>query len=209
MLIVLGCWALCSCDRQSANQAQPAPAQTEPTAAAANGALPMVAKSSSSGGELDPNFIGIIDRSHRGEVLPDTDIQNLNGKALPIRRLAGGKPFLLNLWATWCAPCVAEMPTFDALKQRVAGKMDIILVSQDLTGQTAVKPFWAAHPHPNLTPYTDPELHLSRALGHGDETKISMPTTMLYNADGREVWRMSGAMNWIGEPAAKLLAEAH
>jgi len=77
-----------------------------------------------------------------------------------------------------------------------------------LSGQSAVKPWWNRQNLSNLLPYTDPELHMAKGLGGGDETKISMPTTILYDRSGREVWRMNGAMNWTGEPASELLAEA-
>ncbi len=120
-----------------------------------------------------------------------------------------GKPLLLNLWATWCAPCVAEMPTLDALAaaqggKAGGGKLQVLTVSQDVEGQEArVEAFFEERKLGALEPYQDPQLQLMEKLGVG-----TLPTTILYDSKGREVWRMVGALDWNGAEAAKLIAEA-
>ncbi|WP_232343192.1 TlpA family protein disulfide reductase [Novosphingopyxis sp. YJ-S2-01] len=114
-----------------------------------------------------------------------------------------GRPLLVNLWATWCAPCVKEMPTLDAL---AAGndKLQVLTVSQDLDGRQAVDPFWVMNGFTTIQPYTDTNNNLLTALGGNAQ----LPTTILYNAKGQEVWRLIGPTEWTDPAVADMLAEA-
>jgi thiol-disulfide isomerase/thioredoxin len=113
-----------------------------------------------------------------------------------------GKPLLVNLWATWCAPCVAEMPTLDALAAREKD-LQVLAVSQDLDGKEKVDAFFAQRGFRMLQPYIDPQLSLM------SELKVNtLPTTILYDAEGREVWRMTGMEDWEASRAAGLIQEA-
>ena len=144
---------------------------------------------------------GRLDRSHAGETAPATAFEDSEGAPASLADFAG-KPVLLNLWATWCAPCVAEMPTLDALAAREKD-IQVVALSQDLEGRQKVDAFFEKGKFTALEAYLDPELRLMGAL------KVqSLPTTILYDARGREVWRMTGAEDWQGERVAALLAEA-
>jgi len=144
---------------------------------------------------------GKLDRSKAGQAAPDTEFLDPDGEKTTIAAFAG-KPLLLNLWATWCAPCVAEMPTLDALAARDPN-LQVLAVSQDLEGQEAkVSGFFEQRKLSRLDPYRDPRLGLMTDLD-----AAVLPTTILYDAKGREVWRMTGAADWTGAEAAKLLAE--
>ena len=144
---------------------------------------------------------GGLDRSHAGSAAPKLLFQDPAGEPASIADFKG-KPVLLNLWATWCAPCVAEMPTLDALAARDK-EIEVLTVSQDFDGQEKVDAFFAGRNFRMLEPYIDPELSLMTQL------KIStLPTTILYDAEGREVWRMTGMEDWQGPRAAALIAEA-
>ena len=109
-----------------------------------------------------------------------------------------GTPLLLNLWATWCAPCVAELPTLD----RVAATpgVTVLAVSQD-TQPEKVAPFLEQRGLKRLEPYRDPKLGLSVALA------ANLPTTVFYGTDGKERWRLTGGFDWTDEQAKALLAE--
>ena len=116
-----------------------------------------------------------------------------------------GTPVLVNLWATWCAPCVKELPPLDALAQRHAidGSIGIVAVSQDVAPQNGVRAFLDTLKVDELGAYHDPKMALSGALG-----AEVLPTTILFDQDGREVWRYVGDLDWTGAEAARLLAEA-
>ncbi len=141
--------------------------------------------------------IGTLDRSHKGEKAPTVSFKTLAGATTSIADFSG-KPVLLNLWATWCGPCIAEMPTLDI----IAGRMTVVAVSQDLEGAAKVTPFFAKTGVKNLKPYLDPDVGLSTAY------QTSLPTSILYDSSGKEVWRMVGGMDWTSETAKQLLAEA-
>jgi thiol-disulfide isomerase/thioredoxin len=133
-------------------------------------------------------------------------MQRLDGTSAKLKTLAGGKPMLVNLWATWCAPCIQEMPTLDALAKREAGKLVVVVASQDLEGVKSVKPWWAMHHFSTLQPYLDPDSKLASAFSEGEST--SLPMTVLFDKDGHEVWRVQQGMDWTGDVARRHLAEA-
>ena len=114
-----------------------------------------------------------------------------------------GRPLLVNLWATWCAPCIREMPTLDALAGSAAA-LQVLVVSQDLDGSEAVDPFWAKQGFATLEPYIDSDNVLLTAFGGN----VQLPTTILYGSDGKEVWRLIGPTEWNDPAVADMLAEA-
>ena len=146
---------------------------------------------------------GKLDRSHAGEAAPTTGFQDGDGKSVEIGHFAG-RPVLVNLWATWCGPCITEMPTLDALAKRGGGP-EILTISQDMGdgARDKVRAFFADRKFEKLQPYLDSKMDLMAAL------KVDvLPTTILYGADGKEIWRMTGIEDWESEDAAKLISEA-
>ena len=145
---------------------------------------------------------GRLDRSHAGTPAPAAWFKDPHDDPASFEDFRG-KPLLVNLWATWCAPCVAEMPTLDSLAAREDDRLRVLALSQDHDGRAKVEAFFAARDFARLEPYLDPELAIMAALG------VSiLPTTILYDAEGREVWRMTGMEDWESERAAALIAEA-
>ena len=166
------------CDRQKAEQPQ-APAASE--AQSAKG----------------------LDRSHKGEAAPVVKFKNPDGGDFDLAKFKGG-PVLVNLWASWCAPCIKELPTLQQLEQshNDDGALGVIAVSQDMAPQGSVEAFLAERDLGRFAAFHDPEMKLTDALG----VQI-MPTTILYDAQGKEVWRYVGDLDWTSEEAKKLLAE--
>ncbi|MBS0285114.1 MAG: TlpA family protein disulfide reductase [Proteobacteria bacterium] len=143
---------------------------------------------------------GKVDRSHHGAMAIDATFTTPGGERVTLEDFRGS-PVLLNLWATWCAPCVKELPSLDALTAQLGGRVKVLAVSQDMQPEK-VAPFVAERKLHSLQPYTDPEMQLS--LGY----RVNLPTTILFDAKGREVWRVSGAMDWTAPATRKLVDEA-
>ena len=144
---------------------------------------------------------GTIDRSRAGELMPAELVRDPAGRELNLGALQG-QPVLVNLWATWCAPCVVEMPILDDLAAEYAGGLRVVTVSQDMQGAEKVVPFFEKNGYEMLEPWLDPDNKLGFALGDG-----VLPVTILYDASGREVWRVSGEYDWAGAEAREAIAE--
>ena len=146
-----------------------------------------------------------VDRSHKGDAAPAAAFSTPDGTAISLAKFSG-VPVIVNLWATWCAPCVKELPTLDKLaaSHRVDGALGVVAVSQDSGPQASVAAFLARLNARDLGAYHDPKMALSAALG----PDTVLPTTILYDAKGHEVWRYVGDLDWTSPEAAKLLAEA-
>src|SRR3546814_9025952 len=85
--------------------------------------------------------IARIDRSLAGQEAPATPF--LGPQDQPVTLAAfRGKPLIVNLWATWCAPCLTEMPSLDRLAGQLGGKAPLIVLSVDLEGRKAVTPYF-------------------------------------------------------------------
>ena len=183
--LILAILALAAC-RQSAPQEQPASNE----AAAA---------------QADETGIKGVHRDHKGEAAPEAEFKTPDGKPITIAKFRG-VPVLVNLWATWCAPCVKELPTLDKLaaSHRVDGRLGVVAISQDSGPQPSVDAFLKKLNIHDLGAYHDPKMGLSGVIG----PDVVLPTTILYDAQGKEVWRYVGDLDWTSAEAAKLLAEA-
>jgi len=122
---------------------------------------------------------------------PGAPILDAAGKQ---RRLAEwqGKGVVLNFWATWCAPCVKEMPQLDRLKALLATHgIDVLAVSEDREGIAVAKTFHEVNKLRDLAVMVDPKGDLLRAFkGRG------LPTTVLIDKQGRHVATVTGAAEW-------------
>jgi thiol-disulfide isomerase/thioredoxin len=191
--LILGL-ALCGCDRQKAA----APQGGAPVAA--NAAAP--AEEGNDSADATPT--GRLDRSHQGTMAPAAGFEDAQGHPTSLAAFRG-KPVLVNFWATWCGPCVSEMPTLDGLAARESGgNLQVVAISQDSdpTARRKVDDFFGAHHFQRLQPFLDSQMHLMAAL-----QLDTLPTTILYDAQGREVWRMVGMSDWQDQRAARLITE--
>jgi len=131
---------------------------------------------------------------------PDIAVTTRAGERLRLADLRG-RPVLLNIWATWCAPCVAEMPALENLAAERAGTpLAIMAVSVDRRGESAVAPFLAQHGLEKLPIYLDPKGDVAHAFGID-----AIPATILIDREGREVGRLLGAVQWDGGAARELI----
>lgn len=148
------------------------------------------------------DFTGSLDRTFTGEPMPKVTVTNLDGETLDLAALQ--EPVLVNLWAEWCVPCAAEMPLLDALAADVAGEVLVLTVSVDLRGEEPTAQFFAENDLPNLPSWMDQPNDLALAYGGGPV----LPMSVLYDANGNEVWRMIGAYDWSSEQAKAEVLEA-
>ncbi len=185
--------ALAACDKGSApkGQEQPDIAQTA------------VKDTAEIGLESASGMRATLSYKFAGAQAPKAVFTGADGRDVSLSDFAG-RPLLVNLWATWCAPCKAEMPTLDALAALEEGRISVIAVSQDLQGRKPVVAFFKQTAVANLEPYTDPDNALLAAFNH----MVPLPTTILYDSEGKEVWRVIGGVEWDDAEMAKLIREA-
>ncbi len=141
---------------------------------------------------------------HPPSALPALSFADANGQVLTLDRIRaehGDGGVLLNLWATWCVPCVAEMPALDQLSRALApARVAVLTVSLDHGGAEQVRAFYAAHAIRSLPVLLDPHSASMAALGLD-----GIPTTLLVDRAGREVARVSGSVDWAAPAAAALV----
>ena len=129
-----------------------------------------------------------------------------DGKPMTIADHAG-KTVLLNLWATWCAPCRAEMPALDALQKEKGGStFEVVAVNVDTGDDAKPKKFLKEIGVETLGYYRDSTMGLfNEAKTRG--LALGLPVTMLIDAEGCLVAHMNGPAEW-SSPDAKRLVEA-
>lgn len=109
------------------------------------------------------------------------------------RRLADfrGRVVLVNLWATWCGPCVEEMPSLDRLQAKLGSAITVLAISEDRRGESAVAPFLAKLKLGHLAVYLDPKNGAIKAFG-----VQGLPTSYLITSDGRVRAVLEGSADW-------------
>jgi thiol-disulfide isomerase/thioredoxin len=134
-----------------------------------------------------------------------------DGKPMTIADIATGtgtgKTVLLNLWATWCAPCRAEMPALDTLQKEMGGdRFEVVAVNVDTGDDTKPKKFLEETGVKTLGHYRD----ASMAVFNDLKTRglaLGLPATMLIDGEGCLIGHMNGPAEWAS-PDAKRLIEA-
>lgn len=131
--------------------------------------------------------------------LPEAALTTLAGDPASLDDYRG-KWVVLNFWATWCAPCRAEMPSLDALQ----GAMPDLAVVPVATGRNSpegIERFYAEAGVRNLPMLIDPKSGLSRQMGIA-----ALPVTVILNPEGQEVGRLIGDADWNSDAARAVLA---
>ena len=115
-----------------------------------------------------------------------------------------GRVALVNLWATWCGPCRAEMPHLAKLQELYGGdQFEVVALSVDLKGAEASAAFLKEIKADNLALYVDKTTKAMRKLG-----AIGLPLTVLVDRQGREIGRLLGPADWAADEAKRLIEAA-
>jgi thiol-disulfide isomerase/thioredoxin len=138
----------------------------------------------------------------RRQPAPALAFTDAGGRKVTLARFKG-RVVLVNLWATWCPPCVAEMPSLDRLQASHGGdRFQVVAISLDKGGSAIVKR-WLDHAGLKALPIYN--AHAAEFPG------AVLPTSLLIDGEGRVAWRGEGAFDWMGDEAVgtvkALLAE--
>jgi thiol-disulfide isomerase/thioredoxin len=134
--------------------------------------------------------------------LPELSFVDAAGRPL---RLADfhGKTVLLNIWATWCAPCRKEMPSLNRLQAELGGpKFEVVALSVDEGGVPDVESFYNELKLETLAIYVDPSGAAMRTL-----RVLGVPTTLLVDTDGNEIGRAIGPDQWDAPAVVRCLQQ--
>ena len=139
--------------------------------------------------------------------IPDLSFQDASGKPLTLADWRG-RTVLLNLWATWCVPCRKEMPTLDALEQKLGGPdFQVVAVNIDTRDPDKPKAFLKDIGVQKLNYYADASaksFQELKAIGRA----FGMPTTVLVDPHGCEIGTIAGPAEWASGDAVKLIKAA-
>jgi len=131
---------------------------------------------------------------------PALAFSDLEGRPVALADFRG-RVVLLNLWATWCLPCVEEMPALDRLQARLGGAdFEVVALSLDRGGRGQVEPFLGRLGLANLRGYLDQGSAAMRALA-----VRGLPTTFLIDRQGRILGQVEGAAPWDSPAAVRLI----
>lgn len=133
-------------------------------------------------------------------LLPQLAFEDDKGRKLTLADFRD-KVVLLNIWATWCAPCREEMPALDRLQQKLGGGgFQVVALSIDSGGAAAVRRFYDETGVRSLAIYVDPAMQATSSLH-----VVGVPTTLLVDRKGREIGRHTGPAQWDAQDALQAI----
>ena len=162
--------------------------------------LAALALGAAAGFWLLPGLEGAGDGVARAESVSEAEFRTASGQHLTLADFRG-RVVLLNLWATWCGPCRAEMAALDRLQAMHQNDgLAVLAVSVDKGGSAAVQHFFEQKGLRNLTPYLDANGATVRAFG-----ARRIPTTLIIDRDGNVVGSLVGPKQWDSPDTAALI----
>lgn len=132
---------------------------------------------------------------------PATVFKDASGADRTLKDFAG-KLLVVNFWATWCAPCVKEMPSLERLSAKLGGtEFQVVAINQERNGAKVAKPF--AEKQGWKLP-----IYLDTATAFYRDAKLSgLPTTLIIGKDGKELGRVAGEVEWDGPAVEKMILD--
>ncbi|MBV8507378.1 MAG: TlpA family protein disulfide reductase [Alphaproteobacteria bacterium] len=149
-------------------------------------------------GAADEGEADMPDRTRLGEFVPSSQpypapaisLSDITGQSVELSELHG-KLVIVNLWATWCEPCLREMPSLERLQSRLGERIAVLAVSEDRGGNKTVEPFIAKLGLKSVKVYIDPKSEVGHAFG-----ARGLPTSFLIDREGKVLGRVEGAAEW-------------
>lgn len=134
---------------------------------------------------------GELAEHERPRPVPEIAFTDGEGAGLTLADFRG-RVVVLNVWATWCPPCRAEMPTLDRLQAELGGpRFEVVALSVDRAGPAVVRTFYEEEGIERLSLYIDPSMRSMPRLG-----VVGIPTTLVLDPRGREIARAAGEADW-------------
>lgn len=138
------------------------------------------------------------DRTKLGEFVPssqpfpapEVSLTDAAGHSLDLAELRG-KVVVVNLWATWCEPCLREMPSLERLQSRFGERIEVLAISEDRGGDKTVQPFIAKLGLKAVKVFLDPKSEVGHAFG-----VRGLPTSFVIDRDGKVLGRVEGGAEW-------------
>jgi len=160
-------------------------------------ALALLLAASGLGGAVESES-DMPDRTKLGEFVPASQpfpapaisLADSSGHTIELSDLRG-KPVIVNLWATWCEPCLREMPSLERVQSRFGERIAVLAVSEDRGGGKTVDPFIAKLGLKSVKIYIDPKSE----VGHAFVVR-GLPTSLLIDRNGMVIGRIEGAAEW-------------
>lgn len=124
------------------------------------------------------------------DVIKNVQFKGLNGENKTLKDYKN-KIVIINFWATWCSPCIKEIPDLIKLEEKFSNKIKVLFVSVDSSPQKTIPKFIKKKKFENFDIFTDQDFKLSNQLN----VKV-MPTSLLVK-NYKEISRISGYLNWL------------
>jgi thiol-disulfide isomerase/thioredoxin len=151
--------------------------------------------------------VAAVSLATRPQKLPELAFQDASGRT---RRLAewSGRTVLLNLWATWCAPCRKEMPALDDLQAKLGGPhFEVVAVNIDTRDPDKPRVWLKDTRIEHLAYYADASADVFKDLKRVGKA-FGMPTTLIVDPQGCEIGNLAGQAEWGSDDAVKLITAA-
>lgn len=125
-----------------------------------------------------------------GDLAPDFQLEDTKGNKVSLSDLRG-KVVLVNFWATWCPPCIEEMPSMERLNEVIAGDDFVLLaINTEKNGRSIVPAFL------EKTPYTFPILYDDQGVVQKRYGVFKFPESFIINKDGTVAEKIIGPLDW-------------
>ncbi|GGY37556.1 TlpA family protein disulfide reductase [Parvularcula lutaonensis] len=141
-----------------------------------------------------------FERTFPPQGLPSLKLEGPDGP-VNLTGYADGRPLVVNLWATWCAPCIEELPSLAALQEQLGDEVRVLAVAQEGGDGSRQRAMLERVGAEDLELLLDPRLSYGRSVS--DE--LSLPITILYDSRGREVGRVTKPADWASPEAVRLV----